>query len=460
LVDRVGGDFEINRDLYVTGGVNVATGILGVPSSYIYLGSTVAVTRIGGRHRSIGILIGLLLLMIFFAGASFLSLFPKFVAGGLLVFLGSSLMLEWLIDAQKTIPVIDFAIICCIVLIIEFVGFLEGIGIGILASVLIFVFRYSAVNVIKNMFDGSTVNSSKDRSIPDQRILGHNTERMLILQLDGFIFFGTANGLYERVKQYAAEPGKNLQFILMDMSLIRGIDSSAIKSFQKLAQFLEKANIELLIVSLDENIRKMFDSGGFTTNDYKYLKYFKDLDHAIEHCEDIIIETETHRMREERLKGGQTDIDIIQTTYTDMMAALELQEKFEIIVNKMESYLTKVPIKTGEYLYKQKEICKDIFFIMRGQVTLSRKNRQGESTRLRTLGPWTITGEPGAFLDYRAPYDAEVVKDGHILKLDAESRNQLEIDNPELSSEFQKLIIIMLGNQLMKTSRMIGNISI
>jgi SulP family sulfate permease len=420
----------------------------------------VALTRIGGRHRSLGILIGFLLLMIFFAGASFLSLFPKFVAGGLLVFLGSSLMLEWLIDAQKTIPVIDFAIICCIVLIIEFVGFLEGIGIGILASVLIFVFRYSAVNVIKNMFDGSTVNSSKDRSIPDQRILGHNTERMLILQLDGFIFFGTANGLYERVKQYAAEPGKNLQFILMDMSLIRGIDSSAIKSFQKLAQFLEKANIELLIVSLDENIRKMFDSGGFTTNDYKYLKYFKDLDHAIEHCEDIIIETETHRMREERLKGGQTDIDIIQTTYTDMMAALELQEKFEIIVNKMESYLTKVPIKTGEYLYKQKEICKDIFFIMRGQVTLSRKNRQGESTRLRTLGPWTITGEPGAFLDYRAPYDAEVVKDGHILKLDAESRNQLEIDNPELSSEFQKLIIVMLGNQLMKTSRMIGNISI
>jgi hypothetical protein len=41
----------------------------------------------------------------------------------------------------------------------------------------------------------------------------------------------------------------------------------------------------------------------------------------------------------------------------------------------------------------------------------------------------------------------------------SESRNQLEIDNPELASEFQKLIIIMLGNQLMKTSRMIGKIS-
>jgi CRP-like cAMP-binding protein len=121
-------------------------------------------------------------------------------------------------------------------------------------------------------------------------------------------------------------------------------------------------------------------------------------------------------MREERLKEGQTDIDIIQATYTDMMAALELQEKFEIIVGEMESYLKKVSINTGDYLYKQKEICKDVFFIMRGQVTLSRKNRQGESTRLRTLGPWTITGELGAFIDYRAPYDAEVVKDGHAFK--------------------------------------------
>ena len=454
-----GGDFEINRDLYVTGGVNVATGILGVPSSYIYIGSTTLAAGIGARHRSMGILIGFLLLLIFFAGASFLSLFPKFVAGGLLLFLGLSLMLEWLIDARKTIPVIDFAIICCIVLIIEFVGFLEGIGIGILVSVLIFVFRYSAINVIKNMFDGSTLNSSKDRSIPDQRILGHNTERMLILQLDGFIFFGTANGLYEKVKRYASEQEKNLKFILMDMSLIRRIDSSAMKSFQKLAQFLEKADIELLIVSLAESIRKMLDSGGFTTIDYRCLKYFNDLDHAIEHCEDIIIETEKLRMREERLKEGQTDIDIIQTTYTDMMAALELQEKFEIIVSKMESYLTKVTIRTGDYLYKQKETCKDVFFIMRGQVTLSRKNRQGESTRLRTLSPWTITGELGAFLNYRAPYDAEVVKDGHVFKLGAESRNQMETHNPELSSELQRLIIIMLGNQLMKTSRMIGNIS-
>jgi SulP family sulfate permease len=456
----VGGDFDINRDLYVTGGVNVATGILGVPSSYIYLGSTVTASRIGGRHRSVGILIGFLLLMIFFAGASFLSLFPKFVAGGLLLFLGLSLILEWLIDARKTIPFIDFAIICCIVLIIEFVGFLEGIGIGILVSILIFVFRYSTINVIKNMFDGSTVNSSKDRSIPDQRILEHNTEQMLILQLDGFIFFGTGNGLYERVKQYISEPGRNLQFILMDMTLVRGIDSSAIKSFQKLAQLLVKSQIELLIVGLDDNILKILDTGGFTPNEYKCLIYFKDLDHAIEHCEDIIIESEKFRMREERLKGGQTDLDIIQATYTDMMAALELQEKFENMIGKMKPYLKEVPINTGEHIYRQKEICKDVFFIMRGQVTLSRKNRQGESTRIRTLGPWTITGELGAFIDYRAPYDALVVKDGHAFKLDEKSKLQLEADDPELASELQKLIIIMLGNQLMKTSHMIGNITL
>ena len=436
----------------------MATGILGVPASFIWIGSTTLATRMGARHRSMGVLIGLLLFIIFWVGASFLALFPKFVAGGLLLFFGLSFMLEWVIDARKTIPATDFAIICGIVLIIEFIGFLEGIGIGIFISVLIFVFRYSAVNVIKNMFDGGAVNSSKDRSIPDQRILGHNAERMLILQLDGFIFFGTANGLYEKVKQYASEPGKNLQFILMDMSLVRGIDSSAIRSFKKLAQFLEKAHIELLVVSLAANIRKMLDSGEFAPTDYTCLKYFKDLDHAIEHCEDIIIETETRRMRQERLKGGQADIDIIQTTYADMMAALELQEKFESIVSKMESYLTKVPIKTGEYLYKQDETCKDIFFIMRGQVSLSRRNRQGESTRLRTLGPWTITGEPGAFLDYRAPYDAEVVKDGHVFTLDAASRKQLETDNLELSSEFQKLMITMLGNQLVKTSRMIDNI--
>jgi SulP family sulfate permease len=123
----------------------------------------------------------------------------------------------------------------------------------------------------------------------------------------------------------------------------------------------------------------------------------------------------------------------------------------------MKPYLEKIEVSEGDQLYKQKELSSDIYFIVRGQVTLSRTNREGKSMRIRTLGPWTITGEVGPFLGYTAPYDADVVKSGIIQKLSTESRTRMETEDPGLTSEFQRLIIIMLGNQLMKTSHVIGN---
>ena len=81
------------------------------------------------------------------------------------------------------------------------------------------------------------------------------------------------------------------------------------------------------------------------------------------------------------------------------------------------------------------------------------ESRQGTMTRIRTLGPWTVTGEIGTFSGYHAPYSALAEKDGLVCRLSEENRKQMESENPELAAEFHRLIIIMIGNQLMKASR-------
>ena len=90
---------------------------------------------------------------------------------------------------------------------------------------------------------------------------------------------------------------------------------------------------------------------------------------------------------------------------------------------------------------------------MRGAVNLVGESRQGTMARIRTLGPWTVTGETGAFSGYHAPFSAIVEKEGLVYRLNEESRKQMESENPELAVEFHRLIIIMIGNQLMKASR-------
>jgi SulP family sulfate permease len=453
-----GRDLEINRDLKASGIANLVTGFIGAPSSYVFISQTALATRMGARDRSVGILHGFFLLMVFFVGGTFLDFFPKFVAAGLPIYLGLSMLWEWLVDARRSVPKVDYAIIVGILLIVEFIGFLQGIGIGIVASVVIFVFRYSSIDIIKNKVDGSSYRSSKDRSITDQRLLDYHSDQLVILQLQGFIFFGTANSLYEKIKQLTTMPENALKFVVMDMMLVQGIDSSAVKTFEKLARDLEKKDIHLVIVNTSEPVRIAFEAGGLRSSDYERLHYFDDLEHATEWCEDLIAENEARKIEAAKMEGREAVGDLFQAVYADMMAALEIQVMFETLIERMQAYLEPLDVAAGDYLYRQNEISTDVYFIVRGQVTLVGTNPEGASFRFRTLGPWTLTGEVGAFLGYHAPYDAAVEKAGLIYKLSAEKRKKLEAEDAALTAELQKLIITMLGSQLMKTTRAVGGI--
>jgi SulP family sulfate permease len=454
-----GRDLDINRDLKASGIANLITGFIGAPSSYVFISQTALATRMGARDRSVGILHGFFLLLVFFVGGTFLDFFPKFVAAGLPIYLGLSMMWEWLIDARRSVPRVDFAIIVGILLIVEFFGFLEGIGIGIVASVVIFVFRYSSIDIIKNKFDGRSYRSSKDRSITDQRLLDHHSDQLVILQLQGFIFFGTANSLYEKIKQLTTQAEKALRFVVLDLLLVQGIDSSAVKSFEKLARDLETKDIHLVIVNSSETVKTAFEADGLNSSDFERLRYFDDLEHATEWCEDLIAENEARKIEAAKMEGQETVADLFQAVYADMMAALEIQVMFETLIERMQAYLDKLEVSAGDHLYRQDEISTDVYFIVRGQVTLVGTNLEGTSYRFRTLGPWTLTGEIGAFLGYHAPYDAAVEKVGLIYRLTAENREKLEAEDPALASDLQRLIITMLGSQLMKTTRAVGGIA-
>lgn len=450
-----GRDLDMNKDLKATGIANLATGLFAVPVSCVWFSLTALATRIGTSSRMVGVLQGLFLLFVLFVGGASLSLFPNFVAGGLLLYLGLSMLKEWIIDSRQSVPVVDYSIIVGIVLIVEFFGFLQGIAMGIIASVVIFIFRYSTINIIKNTLDGTQIRSSKDRSIIDQRMLDYHAEKLLALQLQGFIFFGTANNFYEKVKKITSSSERDFQFLILDLQLVQGIDSSAVQSFAKLSQYLEKKCISLVLVNLSTTLQKTLTANGFTTDSSPSLYEYNDMDHATEYCEDHIIQKENEKFQGASKNGTENNSNLLEAVYSDMMAALEIQILFEEVIEKIKPFLEELDAPNETLLYSQKNPCKDIFFIVSGQVTLSRTDQVGRIVRVRTLGPWTITGELGAILGYRAPYDARVVKSGEILKLSEENRVRMEKDCPELIAEFQRLIIIMLGNQLMKTSKVV-----
>jgi CRP-like cAMP-binding protein len=95
---------------------------------------------------------------------------------------------------------------------------------------------------------------------------------------------------------------------------------------------------------------------------------------------------------------------------------------------------------------------RDLFFINRGQVEQFKEDGDGQKSRSRTLGPWSITGELGSFLGHHSSHDAVVVKKGLVYKLSAVGRAKLESEDPSLTADLHKLVIQILGGQLLKTS--------
>jgi SulP family sulfate permease len=240
---------------------------------------------------------------------------------------------------------------------------------------------------------------------------------------------------------------------MLDLALVRGIDSSAVKSFEKIMQLLSKNDIHLFLANLSDRTKNQLEAGGFSSDAHERLNFFSDLDQSLEHCEDNIVEAKMGADQAELQDVRQVKDDLMEAVYNDVMAALDHQVRYEELVEKMKPYLEEMKAKDGEYLFKQRDTNRNLFFIMRGTVNLIGEGRQGTATRIRTLGPWTVTGEVGSFSGYHAPYSAIVEKEGLIYRLSEENRKQMERENQELATEFHQLIIIMIGNQLMKASR-------
>ena len=70
-------------------------------------------------------------------------------------------------------------------------------------------------------------------------------ERVQILRVHGFVFFGSASGLLERIrKRVETAPPR---FLLMDLRQVTGVDASAVMSFVKVIHLAEANGFEMVL---------------------------------------------------------------------------------------------------------------------------------------------------------------------------------------------------------------------
>jgi len=83
------------------------------------------------------IIAALLALTVFQNAASLLTYIPKLILGALLVFVGLSMLFDWVYQAWFRFPKSEFLIIMVILLVVAVQGFLEAIALGLVLAVVL-----------------------------------------------------------------------------------------------------------------------------------------------------------------------------------------------------------------------------------------------------------------------------------------------------------------------------------
>jgi sulfate permease, SulP family len=102
-----------------------------------------------------------------------------------------------------------------------------------------------------------------------------------MLQLQGFVFFGTANSLFARVREQVQRSPVAIRFVLLDFTQVSGLDSTGLLSFARMWQWIQEQKMTLILTELNARVREQFARGGFKAEPDS-LRFFADLDHGLQ----------------------------------------------------------------------------------------------------------------------------------------------------------------------------------
>jgi sulfate permease, SulP family len=428
---------NLERELSVTGLANILSGAAGGYTGCISVSRSVLNFNSGGTGRLSGLTSAAISASMLALAPSLLGYMPKFVLGGLLIYLGADTLHKWIVQSRRRLSLIEYLSLLAIIVIIVQWGFIAGILIGVVIGCTTFALSASRIDSIKYSFDGSEYRSSLDRSRDDQAVLSAHGGKIQGLNLQSYLFFGSANRLYQHVKSLL-QRHPECRFLVFDFKLVTGIDSSAAYSFAQIKRAAHDRGIKLVLVHLPSAAEKALRSSEFIT---KEVNIVPELDHALEWCEnEIIVQHQGREQEEASLRDWFTQI---LGTEPD---AAELSRRCH-----------RIEVDAGEIIVSAGDAADSMHFILDGRVGIMiSAGEGGGTTRVRSLGRYTTIGEMG--LVSRAPrsatIQAEVASILYVLSI--EQFEAIKAEDPALGQKLLTYFVSIMAERLTFANRMIA----
>ncbi len=429
-----GRELDWNREFGAVGLGSVAGALGGGPPSCFVVPTSLRSHMFGAGERPTGVIVALVAASPLLFGDALLSLVPVPLMGGVLLFTGVAMLDQWLVKVRRRLPGSDYAIILAIFAAILTFGFLEGVALGLLITIVFFVVRLSRVDVVASTFTARERQSNRIRSIPDRAILRDHGERVQGYSLRGYIFFGAGYPLADRLQRSLADEPRPT-CIALDFQAVSGLDFSTASALCRFILTARRAGVQVVFggapATLEKELRRNLPAPVFGS-----VVFAPDADQALEHCEDALLST--CRPPEEAESEAPSLLEVVGA---DMERHLDRQVLFEDLVEDLRKWLDTREHAPGEALFAAGATSDSLQFITAGRACV----HDAAGARLRELVPGDVVAPQASPEASVAALQVVANEPCSTATLTASALRLLEESDPDLALRLYRFLLRAQG---------------
>jgi SulP family sulfate permease len=357
---------------------NLLCALIGCPPGYSDAPASILYEGFGATSRWMPLASSAVCLLVLVSGDWFVSYTPKVLIGATIFLFAFQLFYDWMYVNVRSFSFTDYLIVCIILLTVIGFGFMQGILVGVLLTVLVFITRYSLIPAIQDQFSLIDHRSSVERSLSDDQILEAHGGETLVYTLRGYLFFGTANTVRDTIRENI-EQGRYAQ-ILLDMRRVTGIDISAMNAFAQLKKICDVRQVVLLYVcSEPETGERLIRLDAVSRCDDR-PQIFPSADYAIEQME-------------ERLLDKYSTSSGVESVRFHLLNLLKDEEK----VDRLLQAMVRIECDEGEFLFHQGDADLGFYLLESGHMSATIDTGWAPSQRVKRFSTGSVIGEMSSY---------------------------------------------------------------
>lgn len=433
---------EPDRDLRALGLANVAVGLFAGLPVVVLRARALATLRAGGRGRRAALVGASVFGLLYALSGSLLARLPQAVLAGTMLTVAVALVDRWTREllrgwragTRSEDSLSSLAIVGVVCALTVWKGFVVGVAAGTVVALLLFV-RSMNRSLVRSRYSAADEPSRRVWGAAQEELLQRERARIVVVELEGALFFGSAERLARELAGVAA-PARS---VVLDLRGVRTLDASGALLLGQLAAELPARGLALRLAGvtpdnpLGRSLRALAPAGSLDAT-----AWFADTDHAIEAAE-----------RQLLLEAGLGDDAPALPLAASALARGLAPDALELLQRHLQPQV----LPAGATLFQEGDTADGLYVLLRGSLSLVAGRREGRhGRRFATLSPGALFGETALLDGGGRSATASADTECELLLLSQAALDALTAQSPALAAALYRNVALHLSERLRRAT--------